>query len=148
MRAHNETAFSWSASILNNKHAVCSGQTRCREWQQNQRGGRSQGHIALRCSNSSGSRDNYDDSNRVGLTFEGVKLVPIEILGVKSPDFLPSLQVDLPTKFINLEDLPGVNPDNLPGYFDVTYLDDDMLIIKQSAPGGYFVSIKVDNCFP
>jgi len=99
-------------------------------------------------SNSSGSRDNYDDSNRVGLTFEGVKLVPIEILGVKSPDFLPSLQVDLPTKFINLEDLPGVNPDNLPGYFDVTYLDDDMLIIKQSAPGGYFVSIKVDNCFP
>ena len=34
------------------------------------------------------------------------------------------------------------NPNN---YFDVTYLDDDLLIIKQNLPGGYFVLTKVDD---
>ena len=34
------------------------------------------------------------------------------------------------------------NPNN---YFDVTYLDDDLLIIKQNLPGGYFVLTKVED---
>ena len=85
------------------------------------------------------------NSNRVGLNFEAVKLVPVEVLGMK-PDFLPPFSVNFPN--IKLEDLPGVDPDNAPGFFDVTYLDEDMLIIKQNAPGGYFVSIKVDDCDP
>lgn len=87
-----------------------------------------------------------NNSNRVGLNFEAVKLVPIEILGVKPPDFLPPFSVNFPK--IDLEKLPGVDPENAPGFFDVTYLDKDMLIIKQNAPGGYFVSIKVDDCDP
>ena len=86
-----------------------------------------------------------NNSNRVGLNFEAVKLVPVEVLGVKS-DFLPPFSVNFPN--IKLQDLPGVDPDNAPGFFDVTYLDHNMLIIKQNAPGGYFVSIKVDNCDP
>jgi len=97
--------------------------------------------VSTRCSLRSQS------SNRVGLVFEGVKLSPVELLGVKA-DILPPLSIDFPTKFINLQDLPGVDPENTPGYFDVTYLDGDMLIIKQNAPGGYFVSIKVDDCLP
>lgn len=88
-------------------------------------------------------RPNY--SNRVGLNFEAVKLVPIEVLGVK-PDFLPPLNFNLPQ--INAQDLPGVDPNTSPGFFDVVYLDDNMLVIKQNAPGGYFVSIKVDNYEP
>lgn len=93
-------------------------------------------------------RKNYSD-NRVGLTFESVKLIPIEILGFKPPDsFLPPFKIDFPTSLIDVEKLPGVDPENAPGFFDVTYLDEDMLIIKQNAPGGYFVSIKVDNCDP
>lgn len=86
-----------------------------------------------------------DDSNRVGLTFEAVKLVPVEVLGQK-PDFLPPLNFNLPTVDVNT--LPGVNPDTAPGYFDVLYLDKDMLIIKQNAPGGYFVLINVPDCDP
>ena len=84
-------------------------------------------------------------SNRVGLNFEAVKLVPIEVLGMK-PDFLPPLNFNLPQ--IKVEDLPGVDPNTAPGFFDVVYLDDDMLVIKQNAPGGYFVSIKVENYEP
>ena len=36
------------------------------------------------------------------------------------------------------------NNDNTssPGYFDILYIDDDMLIISQNEPGGVFVSIR------
>jgi len=32
-----------------------------------------------------------------------------------------------------------------PGYFDVEYLDDELLIIRQQAPGGVFALVKVDS---
>lgn len=86
-----------------------------------------------------------NNSNRVGLNFEAVKLVPVEVFGMKS-DFLPPINLNFPQ--IKLEDLPGVDPQNAPGFFDVVYLDRDMLVIKQNAPGGYFVSLKVDDCDP
>mmetsp|Transcript_15557 Transcript_15557/g.29344 ORF Transcript_15557/g.29344 Transcript_15557/m.29344 type:complete len:289 (-) Transcript_15557:90-956(-) len=86
-----------------------------------------------------------NNSNRVGLNFEAVKLYPVEVLGMKS-DIVPPFNLNLPK--IKIEDLPGVDPNNAPGFFDVVYLDGDMLIIKQNAPGGYFVSIKVDNYDP
>jgi hypothetical protein len=86
-----------------------------------------------------------NNSNRVGLNFEAVKLYPVEVLGMKS-DIVPPFNVNLPK--IKIEDLPGVDPNNAPGFFDVIYLDGDMLIIKQNAPGGYFVSIKVDDYDP
>lgn len=82
-----------------------------------------------------------ESSNRVGLVFESVKLSPIELLGFKS-DSLPPLAINFPN--INIEELPGVNG----GFFDVVYFDDDMLIIQQNAPGGYFVSIRVPDCNP
>lgn len=85
------------------------------------------------------------NSNRVGLNFEEVKLVPIEVLGMDAK-MLPPIGISFPQ--INLEDLPGVDPSTAPGFFDVIYLDDDMLIIKQNAPGGIFVSIKTDNYDP
>lgn len=87
-------------------------------------------------------------SNRVGLVFESVKLEPVEVLGFAKPDFLPPLSVQFPQ--LNLSDLnlPGVDPENSPGYFDVVYLDDNMLIIQQNEPGGYFVSVKAPNCNP
>mmetsp|Transcript_15208 Transcript_15208/g.19853 ORF Transcript_15208/g.19853 Transcript_15208/m.19853 type:complete len:312 (+) Transcript_15208:108-1043(+) len=92
------------------------------------------------------SRPNQS-SNRVGLTFEAVKLTPIQVLGFQNDGFLPPLSINLPQ--INLQDLPGVDPDgNTPGYFDVIYLDDEMLIIQQNEPGGYFVSIRVPDCDP
>jgi hypothetical protein len=86
-----------------------------------------------------------NNSNRVGLNFEAVKLYPVEVLGIKS-DVVPPFNLNFPR--IKIEDLPGVDPNNAPGFFDVVYLDGDMLIIKQNAPGGYFVSIKVDDYDP
>eukprot|EP00558_Chaetoceros_sp_UNC1202_P010089 CAMPEP_0197241574 /NCGR_PEP_ID=MMETSP1429-20130617/7572_1 /TAXON_ID=49237 /ORGANISM="Chaetoceros sp., Strain UNC1202" /LENGTH=283 /DNA_ID=CAMNT_0042701431 /DNA_START=61 /DNA_END=912 /DNA_ORIENTATION=+ len=88
-----------------------------------------------------------DNSNRVGLNFEAVKVVPVEVLGMKA-DFLPPLSINLPGSQIKIEDLPGVDPATAPGYFDVVYLDNDVLVIRQNAPGGYFVSVKVDDCDP
>eukprot|EP00980_Cylindrotheca_fusiformis_P021397 scaffold8259_cov143-Cylindrotheca_fusiformis.AAC.15 len=86
-------------------------------------------------------------SNRVGLTFEAVKLEPVEVLGFQNNGSFPPFSVNLPQ--INLQDLPGVAADgNTPGYFDVIYLDDEMLIIQQNEPGGYFVSIRAPNCDP
>jgi hypothetical protein len=92
------------------------------------------------------SRPNQS-SNRVGLTFEAVKLTPVQVLGFQNDGLLPPLAINFPQ--INLQDLPGVDRDgDTPGYFDVIYLDDAMLIIQQNEPGGYFVSIRVPNCDP
>jgi len=86
-----------------------------------------------------------NNSNRVGLNFEAVKLKPVEVLGIKA-DSLPPLSFNLPQ--INVEDLPGVDPATAPGFFDVIFLDHEMLVIRQNAPGGYFVSLKVDDYDP
>ena len=83
---------------------------------------------------------------RVGLIFESVKVKPIELLGVQTQGVLPPLSFTLPQ--INIQNLPGVDPENPPGFFDVSYLDEEMLIIKQNAPGGLFVLIKADSFDP
>lgn len=81
-----------------------------------------------------------DKLNRVGLDFEAVKVRPIEVLGFDAGN-LPPFGFDLPK-------LPGIDPDTSPGYFDVTFLDGDLLIIRQNAPGGVFALAKVDNNDP
>ena len=108
-------------------------------------------------------------SNRVGLSFEGLVLQPIELFGRKV-DGLPPLSVDFTWPGNLLRELAALVPgldldsnvgmtsgggnarrktnDDAPGYFDVEYLDDEMLIIRQQVPGGVFVLVKVDNCDP
>lgn len=79
-----------------------------------------------------------ENQNRVGLLFEKVNLQPLQLLG-QSIDGFPPLGFNLPT-------LPGTSDASSgPGYFDVTYLDSDLLIIRQNAPGGLFALIKVDS---
>ena len=108
--------------------------------------------VATRASSRRGN------SNRVGLVFEGLKLQPIELLG-KKVDNLPPLSIDL-TWQQNLFDqfapiLPGLGNMNSdsgddtdkPGYFDVDYLDDELLVIRQQG-GGVFALVKVDNYDP
>ena len=77
---------------------------------------------------------------RVGLNFESVQLKPVQFLGMEM-DSLPPLAIDLPQ-------IPGANSETSPGYFDVSYLDKDMLIIRQNAPGGLFVLVKADDNRP
>ena len=95
---------------------------------------------------------------RVGLVFEGVKLQPVELLGQRV-DNLPPLSIDLTWQKTLIEQVAnfvpglenfrsdGINVDS-PGYFDVEYLDDELLIIRQQAPGGRFALVKVDNFDP
>ena len=113
--------------------------------------------------------------NRIVLDFESVKIQPLEFLGQNVRSVLPPIGFDLPKVTLPtpvedaLNDLIGSfgggggggggtsdvgilrggsgsrarsNPNN---YFDVTYLDEDLLIIKQNLPGGYFVLTKVDD---
>ena len=77
---------------------------------------------------------------RVGLVFNSVSLQPVEVLGMAA-DALPPLGVNFPK-------IPGADGTSGPGYFDILYLDEDMLIYKQNDPGGYFVLTKVDDCDP
>jgi len=94
-------------------------------------------------------------------TLRGLELQPIELFGQKV-DMLPPLAVDF-TWLMSLirqlvEVVPGLDSldpvkgdvadDDSPGYFDVEYLDDELLIIRQQAPGGVFALAKVDSCNP
>ena len=79
------------------------------------------------------SRRNYP--NRVGLSFERVEVSGQEFLGQDVSNILSPLGVDLPRLELS-EDV---------GFFDVTYLDDELLVIRQNAPGGCFVLVQVDG---
>jgi hypothetical protein len=81
--------------------------------------------------------------NRVGLDFESVNLQPVQLFGFES-SMLPPFGFNLP----RLPDIPGSDPESSPGFFDVTYLDAELLVIRQNAPGGYFALVKVDNYDP
>lgn len=78
---------------------------------------------------------------RVGLMFESVSVKPVQVLGFDST-MLPPLAFDLPK-------LPGTGlTETSPGYFEVTYLDHELLIIRQNAPGGLFALLRVASIDP
>ena len=78
-------------------------------------------------------------SNRVGLSFEGLDLQPIELLG-RRVEGLPPLSVDFTWPGSLLKELVALVPglgyallgsvnEDVPGYFDVEYLNNKLLII-------------------
>mmetsp|Transcript_29204 Transcript_29204/g.32766 ORF Transcript_29204/g.32766 Transcript_29204/m.32766 type:complete len:283 (-) Transcript_29204:298-1146(-) len=74
---------------------------------------------------------------RVGLIFNSVEVEPIKnVVELPFP-----IKVDFPTK--NLENL--WSDFDSPGYFDVSFVDQNMLIIQQNVPGGCFISVKVPD---
>jgi len=78
---------------------------------------------------------------RVGLIFNSVDVEPIKnVVALPFP-----LKVDFPTQ--KLADLWSSSDDDFesPGYFDVSFVDQNMLIIQQNVPGGCFISVKVPN---
>jgi hypothetical protein len=85
-------------------------------------------------------------STRVGLSFVGVSLEPQSLLGFDIR-FAPPIGVDFPS-------LPSLgfgadsredNGDNSPGFYDIMYLDENLLILSQNEPGGVFISTKVKD---
>ena len=92
-------------------------------------------------------------SMRIGLDFETVQLQPVQLLGQSVMDTLPPVTVNLPNQISNaiLNAFTGSSDPkdtNRPGYFDVTFLDDELLVIRQNQPGGIFVLVKTPNNDP
>ena len=92
-------------------------------------------------------------ATRVGLSFERVGAEQLAILGQEVPDWLPRPAVDLPQLGLDVqrrifsvgdEEDPRDAASN-PAFFDVMYLDDELLIIKQGSPGGMFAAVAVDD---
>lgn len=99
---------------------------------------------------------------RIGLIFDSVSVQPIQLFGLDTNGILPPFGFDLPKipqsllqQFNNINDQTSAdigsntaNEERSPGYFDVTFLDDDFLVIRQNAPGGIFVLVRVDSIEP
>ena len=92
-------------------------------------------------------------ATRVGLTFERVGAEQLAILGQEVPDWLPRPAVDLPQLGLDVqrrifsvgdEEDPRDAASN-PAFFDVQFLDDELLVIKQGSPGGMFAAVAVDD---
>ena len=88
------------------------------------------------------TRSKARSETRVGLSFVGASIEPQKFLGFDA-SVLPPLGVDfpkLPSLMIGAED----NADSSsPGFYDIKYLDNDLLILNQNEPGGVFVSTRV-----
>lgn len=96
-------------------------------------------------------------SARVGLTFDKIQIQPLKFLGMNPS--IGSLSYQLPKPFISdaiaaftpaqadadgKDKDKGVHREAGFGYFDVLYLDEDMLIIRQNQPGGIFINMRAD----
>jgi len=90
-------------------------------------------------------------ATRVGLDFAAVQVVQRNVLGNAAPAWLPRPEVNLPQLGLGLQRrLFGVSEDEdprdaSPAYFDVVFIDENFLIIKQASPGGYFAAVAVDD---
>jgi len=79
-------------------------------------------------------------SSRVGLVFEKITISPQKFLG-NDVSFLPAPTIDLPA-------FNSAASADSPAYFDIEYLDDEVLIIRQNTAGGVdgglFIQVRVD----
>lgn len=99
------------------------------------------------------ARPRPGSANRVGLTFESVEVMPVKVLGFDPPEFLPPLKLQFPQLGLDLQrqvfnvpaDVDPRDSEKNPGYFDVVYVDEDFLVIKQGSPGGMFAAVSVDE---
>lgn len=101
------------------------------------------GNTLLRARVETRANQRSGKPNRVGLVFERVKLQPLQLLG-SDIDIFPPLGFDWPRW--GAETTEPTGPDS-PGYFEVTYLDDEVLVYRQQLKG-LFVYIKVDSMDP
>jgi hypothetical protein len=93
-------------------------------------------------------------ASRVGLSFERVGAEQLSLFGQEVPDWLPRPAVDLPQLGLDLqrrlfrmseEEGDPRDSDKNPAFFDVMYLDEELLVIKQGSPGGMFAAVAVDE---
>jgi hypothetical protein len=80
---------------------------------------------------------------RVGLAFEKFGGTPVSFFGADVPPWLSPPTLSLPSLPFGLAE-PLAEQLRDGAFFDVEYLDGDLLIIRQNR-GGYFVSVRVDD---
>lgn len=82
--------------------------------------------------------------SRAGLAFLKVGGKPVSLFGSAVPAFFAPPPLELPFPFG-----PGgpaeAQAESGGAFFDVAFLDDEMLVIRQGAPGGYFVSLRAQG---
>ena len=92
-------------------------------------------------------------ATRVGLSFERVGAEQLAILGQEVPDWLPKPKVDLPQLGLDVQrrifnvgdDEDPRDAASNPAFFDVQFLDEELLVIRQGSPGGMFAAVAVDD---
>ena len=92
-------------------------------------------------------------ATRVGLSFERVGAEQLAVLGQAVPDWLPKPKVDLPQLGLDVQrrifnvgdDEDPRDAASNPAFFDVQFLDEELLVIKQGSPGGMFAAVAVDD---
>ena len=94
-------------------------------------------------------------ASRVGLSFERVGAEQLSLFGREVPDWLPRPAVDLPQLGLDLqrrlfgmseeEEGDPRDSEKNPAFFDVMFLDEELLVIKQGSPGGMFAAVAVDD---
>jgi len=85
-------------------------------------------------------------TTRAGLYFEAVGGQPLTLLGQAVGVELPRL--NLPPPFGPPRSSDDGKSQGAGGFFDVSFLDDDMVIIRQNYGGGYFVQTRVMDTDP
>jgi hypothetical protein len=86
------------------------------------------------------TRASARSATRIGLTFERVGIEARALLGLDLSKLLPALSIPLPR--IPGSNTAGADSDTSPAFFEVGYLDQDMLLILQNQPGGAFVLVR------
>jgi hypothetical protein len=79
-------------------------------------------------------------ANRIGLAFKRVEAKPISFAGFDA-SILPPFTTNLISPLQSFG-ISGENGEKGPGFFDILYLDQDTLIIRQNEPGGIFISTR------
>lgn len=85
-----------------------------------------------------GTRAAARSATRVGLTFERVALRGKSIFGFDVSSLLPPLSAPLP----RVPGAGGADTEASPAFFDILYLDAELLLIRQNSPGGVFAAVR------
>ena len=86
------------------------------------------------------TRASARSATRIGLTFERVDIEARSLLGIDLSKLLPALSIPLPRP--PGSNAAGADDQASPAFFDIGYLDQDMLLILQNQPGGAFVLVR------
>jgi hypothetical protein len=142
----------WLGRAVRNRHRHAIEQA-SRRWRGGRRDDSARTRRKILISTQVQTRARPRSATRVGLSFERVGAEQLAILGQEVPDWLPKPKVDLPQLGLDVQrrifsvgdDEDPRDAASNPAFFDVMYLDDELLVIKQGSPGGMFAAVAVDE---